>query len=91
MDITVAIDCMGGDHGPRVTVPAALELLRRHADVSVVLVGQREALDAELASRGPLGGARLRVRHAAEVVSERRQYGRADGDLALRPQDFARN
>jgi hypothetical protein len=25
MTITVAIDCMGGDHGPLVTVPAALE------------------------------------------------------------------
>ncbi|HEX9182877.1 MAG TPA: phosphate acyltransferase PlsX [Burkholderiales bacterium] len=70
MDITVAIDCMGGDHGPRVTVPAALELLGRHADVAVVLVGQREALEAALAARGPQhGGTRLRVRHAAEVVS----------------------
>jgi glycerol-3-phosphate acyltransferase PlsX len=70
MDITVAIDCMGGDHGPRVTVPAALELLRRHADVAVILVGQREALEAALAARGPQhDGARLRVRHAAEVVS----------------------
>ena len=27
MDITVAIDAMGGDHGPRVTIPAALSLL----------------------------------------------------------------
>jgi glycerol-3-phosphate acyltransferase PlsX len=69
MDITVAIDCMGGDHGPRVTVPAALELLRRHADVAVVLVGQRETLDAELSAQGSLDGQRLRVRHAAEVVS----------------------
>jgi glycerol-3-phosphate acyltransferase PlsX len=69
MNITVAIDCMGGDHGPRVTVPAALELLGRHADVAVVLVGQRETLDKELAARGPHDGARLRVRHAAEVVS----------------------
>ena len=69
MNITVAIDCMGGDHGPRVTVPAALELLRRHPDVSIVLVGQRETLDAELASSGSLDSARLRVRHAAEVVS----------------------
>jgi glycerol-3-phosphate acyltransferase PlsX len=52
-----------------VTVPAALELLRRHADVAAVLVGQREALDAALAAHGRLDGARLKVRHAAEVVS----------------------
>ena len=69
MDITVAIDCMGGDNGPRVTVPAALEILRGHADVAVVLVGQREALEAELAKRTGAPGARLRVHHASEVVS----------------------
>ena len=28
MGVTIAIDCMGGDHGPVVTVPAALEFLR---------------------------------------------------------------
>ena len=28
MDTTVAIDCMGGDHGPHVTVPAALNFLK---------------------------------------------------------------
>ena len=30
MGVTIAIDCMGGDHGPVVTVPAALEFLRSH-------------------------------------------------------------
>ena len=37
MTVTVAIDCMGGDHGPVVTVPAALELLRQQGDVQVVV------------------------------------------------------
>src|SRR6266853_1703997 len=35
MEITVAIDCMGGDHGPHVTVPAALNFLKSHSDVDV--------------------------------------------------------
>ena len=39
MQFFVAIDCMGGDHGPHVTVPAALGFLSRHADTGVVLVG----------------------------------------------------
>ena len=69
MDITVAIDCMGGDHGPHVTVPAALELQREHADVAVILVGRREALEAELARCGALAGPRMRVHHAGEVVT----------------------
>jgi glycerol-3-phosphate acyltransferase PlsX len=68
MDISVAIDCMGGDHGPRVTVPAALALQRAHADVAVILVGPRAALEAELAAQGAAAGPRLRVHHASEVV-----------------------
>jgi glycerol-3-phosphate acyltransferase PlsX len=67
--ITVAVDCMGGDHGPHVTVPAALEFRARLSDVEVVLVGRREAIEAELAARGAAAGARLRVHHAAELVA----------------------
>jgi phosphate acyltransferase len=67
--ITVAVDCMGGDHGPHVTVPAALEFLARTGDVDVVLVGRREAIESELAARGKAAGKRLRVHHAAELVA----------------------
>jgi len=69
MDITLAIDCMGGDHGPHVTVPAALEFQRAHPGVDVVLVGLRDALQAELAANGATQGPRLRVHHATEVVA----------------------
>lgn len=60
---------MGGDHGPPVTVPAALGFQARMPDVEVVLVGSRAALEAELAARGTAPGARLRVHHASEVVA----------------------
>jgi glycerol-3-phosphate acyltransferase PlsX len=61
--ITVAVDCMGGDHGPHVTVPAALEFQARFADVELVLVGVQDAVQRELK------GARERVRvHAASEV-----------------------
>jgi glycerol-3-phosphate acyltransferase PlsX len=68
MDITVAVDCMGGDHGPHVTVPAALNFLRSNADVDIVLVGLRDAIEAELKARGVRPNPRLRVHHASEVV-----------------------
>ena len=68
MHITVAIDCMGGDHGPHVTVPAALDFLKSHRDVDLVLVGSADAVEAELRARGGKAGPRLRVRHASEVV-----------------------
>ncbi|MDY0048849.1 MAG: phosphate acyltransferase, partial [Thauera propionica] len=44
MGVTIAIDCMGGDHGPVVTVPAALSFLRSHPDANVILVGREEAI-----------------------------------------------
>ena len=68
MDVTVAIDCMGGDHGARVTVPAALNILRSDPEISFILVGRREAIERELARLGAAPGAQLRVQHASEVV-----------------------
>ena len=52
---------MGGDHGPHVTVAAALDFQARVADADIVLVGVREAIEKELAARGAVAGARLRV------------------------------
>ena len=69
MDITVAIDAMGGDHGAHVTVPAALEILRRDPEVNIVLVGLAEVIEAELRSCRSEVGSRLRVHHASEVVT----------------------
>ena len=43
---------MGGDHGPHVTVPAALDFQARFPDVDIVLVGLRDAIEAELALEG---------------------------------------
>ncbi|MBK7673566.1 MAG: phosphate acyltransferase PlsX [Candidatus Accumulibacter sp.] len=66
MTITVAIDCMGGDHGPSVTVPAALGFVRDHADVRVILVGLTERIRPLL---GDAAVGRVAVRHATEVVT----------------------
>jgi glycerol-3-phosphate acyltransferase PlsX len=60
---------MGGDHGPHVTVPAALDFQARWPDVGVVLVGVPEALERELAARGAAPGPRLRVQPASQVVA----------------------
>ncbi|SDP18522.1 phosphate:acyl-[acyl carrier protein] acyltransferase [Rhodoferax sp. OV413] len=37
--ITLAVDCMGGDHGPRVTLPACRQFLDRYPDAALLLVG----------------------------------------------------
>ena len=37
--ITIAVDCMGGDHGPGVTLAACRSFLNHHPDVRLLLVG----------------------------------------------------
>ncbi|MFC4159548.1 phosphate acyltransferase PlsX [Chitinimonas lacunae] len=69
MDITVAVDAMGGDHGAHVTVPAALEFLKTHNEVNIVLVGLRDVIEAELRQHRAEPGTRLRIHHASEVVT----------------------
>ena len=60
---------MGGDHGPHVTVPAALDFQAHAADVALILVGLREPIEAELRARGAAAGERLRVHAASQVVA----------------------
>ena len=69
MDVTVAIDCMGGDHGVRVTVPAAIERSRMDPQCRFILVGLEDAIRAELTGAGVAAGDRFIVRHASEVVT----------------------
>ncbi|MDP2367838.1 phosphate acyltransferase PlsX [Rhodoferax sp.] len=42
--ITIAVDCMGGDHGPRVTLPACRRFLERHPEARLVMVGLPDSL-----------------------------------------------
>jgi glycerol-3-phosphate acyltransferase PlsX len=68
MTVRIAIDCMGGDHGLPVTVPAALAFVDHHDDAEVILVGREEEIGAELRKAGRAAGGRVSVRHASEVV-----------------------
>jgi len=68
MDVRVAIDCMGGDHGAHVTVPAALSVLRGDPDVSFLLVGRQDAVEGQLARHGSAPTGRVSVRHASQEV-----------------------
>ncbi len=73
MQITIAIDAMGGDHGPSATIPAALQFLGRSSDCRVLLVGKPEAIQAEL-NRAHAGNVvardspRLKIIAATDVV-----------------------
>ena len=68
MDVTLAIDAMGGDHGITVTIPAAVEYLKQNPDDTVVLVGIPDVIEAELRTFGLQTGPHLRIQPATEVV-----------------------
>ena len=60
---------MGGDHGPSVTIPAAISFLKSHADAELVLVGAEDVLRAELKKHHAENNPRISVRNATEVVT----------------------
>jgi len=64
----IALDAMGGDHGPRVTVPAAKMALSEISDIQLVLVGDETQLRTELKNQGLENEARISIKHASEVV-----------------------
>jgi len=68
MDVTIAVDCMGGDHGVPVTLPAALNYLERERACRIILVGKQDALEPLVAGLPHAQRERLAIRHASEVV-----------------------
>lgn len=60
---------MGGDHGPKVTLPAAVQALKEFSDLKIVLVGQKPVLERYLKKLLPRGHSRLIIRHASETVA----------------------
>jgi glycerol-3-phosphate acyltransferase PlsX len=65
----IAVDAMGGDHAPHEVVKGAAEAVRTLPGVSrLILVGDRAAVESELAGNGGADD-RIEIRHASEVVS----------------------
>jgi len=62
MTITLAVDCMGGDHGPGVTLPACRQFLDHHPEARLLLVGQQASLQG-------FSHDRVTVVPASEVVT----------------------
>ena len=61
--VRIAVDCMGGDHGPSVTLPACRAFLDAHPQADLLLVGNAEAL------AGARGWPRCSLVTATEVVA----------------------
>ena len=68
MTVRIALDAMGGDHGPAEIIPATLYALDKHEELSVILVGQEEQLRELLQEHHASTNDRLVIKDAPEVV-----------------------
>jgi len=64
--MAVALDAMGGDHGPRVLVQGAIDAARDDG-IETILVGDQKILEKELKTRGGQNLS-IKIRHASQVV-----------------------
>ena len=69
LDLTIALDAMGGDYGPSEIIPAALFSLKKYKQLNLILVGKGEILREELKKHSSLGHERISISHASEIVA----------------------
>lgn len=69
MTIKISIDCMGGDHGPSVTIPAAISFLKHEPNAELILVGLEDVIRAELKKHHADAEPRLSILPASEQVT----------------------
>lgn len=67
--LTIALDVMGGDHGPSVTVPASAQALSLYPQLNLLLVGDEQQLRPYLQQYRLLEHPRLSLVHASQVVT----------------------
>ncbi|MEE9267660.1 MAG: phosphate acyltransferase PlsX [Gammaproteobacteria bacterium] len=68
MNLTVALDAMGGDHGPSVVVPAAFRALEEQPELHLIMVGDQSVLEREIARHSSVHPDRVSVVHASQQV-----------------------
>ncbi|MDH3317451.1 MAG: phosphate acyltransferase PlsX [Gammaproteobacteria bacterium] len=68
MRFKIALDAMGGDHGPPVVVPASLKAVSENESVSLILVGDRDVIERERSRYGASDHPRVTLHHASQRV-----------------------
>ncbi|NMM39560.1 phosphate acyltransferase PlsX [Pseudoalteromonas arctica] len=68
-NLTIALDMMGGDYGPRSSIPAAVNAVNANANLRLILCGNEQVISKELESLDSLSHPRLIIRHCSQVVT----------------------
>lgn len=66
--VTISLDCMGGDFGAPIVVPAALDALTKYKNLSLILVGDKAIIEKELGEQAKSFSSRLEIQHTSQVV-----------------------
>jgi glycerol-3-phosphate acyltransferase PlsX len=80
----IAIDAMGGDRGPSVSVPAALATAREYADVRFTLIGRESSLAHEMTGGAPDNVSCLFAADVVEMTDHPREALRRKKDSSMR-------
>ena len=68
-NLTISLDMMGGDYGPRSTIPAAVAAISQHPQLHLILCGNCALLQSELSKRGVADHPQLTIKHCEQVVN----------------------
>ena len=65
---SIAIDAMGGDEGPKVTIPASLDALTKYPYLHIILVGDQSMIELLLKKYDAIDHPRISIHGTTEVV-----------------------
>lgn len=68
-NLTIALDIMGGDYGPRSSLPAAVEAVKLIDHLTLILCGNERQIRCELKKLEALTHPRIQIEHCSEVVN----------------------
>src|ERR1700726_240567 len=80
----IAIDVMGGDRGPSVSVPAAVAAAREFSDVRFTLIGRQPEVERELGSSFPSNVSCLFADEVVEMTDHPREALRRKKNSSMR-------
>ncbi len=77
MRLSVALDAMGGDFGPQVTVPAAVQALLHNPALKVILIGDHAEISSQLSLLNHASHPRIQIVHSDHVIANDTQPAKA--------------
>ncbi len=70
--ITISLDGMGGDFGPDIVVPAAIDIIKRYPNVNLIITGDETVLNKKMdeyqTHSSEKNRARISIQHTTQIV-----------------------